>query len=136
MVCDNQSDFNVIRVSKYFEIADCRHNIIVMLVKKWFKMWWKLLSCFRIKNKYFLNHRKKEKGRLDHALSFCFLRYDIFKKGGDQAARDFGVSPYLEELNANDGEHELQDVGDKDYVPDSLYGYDDALYYVLRAYQF
>lgn len=40
---------------------------------------------------------------------------------------------YLEELYANDGEHELQEAGDEDYVSDSLYRYDDALYYVLGS---
>lgn len=56
------------------------------------------------------------------------------KKNGFLAAfGGFGKS-YLEELNANDGEHELQQTGDEYYVSDSLYGYDDALYYVLRAF--
>lgn len=41
------------------------------------------------------------------------------------------VRPYLEELHANDGKHELQEAGDEDYVSDSLYRYDDALNYVL-----
>lgn len=40
---------------------------------------------------------------------------------------------YLEQLYANDGEHELQEAGDEDYVSDSLYSYDDALYYVLGS---
>lgn len=40
---------------------------------------------------------------------------------------------YLEQLYANDGEHELQEAGDEDYVSDSLYRYDDALYYVLGS---
>lgn len=44
-----------------------------------------------------------------------------------------GPISYLEELYANDGEHELQEAGDEDYVSDSLYRYDDALYYVLGS---
>ncbi|KAF7393973.1 hypothetical protein HZH68_010792 [Vespula germanica] len=40
---------------------------------------------------------------------------------------------YLEKLYAYDGEHELQEAGDEDYVSDSLYRYDDALYYVLGS---
>jgi len=42
-------------------------------------------------------------------------------------------SSYLEELYANDSKHELQEAGDEDYVSDSLYRYDDALYYVLGS---
>ena len=50
----------------------------------------------------------------------------------NKGAQDGVGESYLEELYANDGEHELQEAGDEDYVPDSLYGYDDALYYVLQ----
>lgn len=45
------------------------------------------------------------------------------------------LTAYLEELNANNGEDELQEAGDEDYVSDSLNRYDDALYYVL-IYQY
>lgn len=43
--------------------------------------------------------------------------------------------PYLVQLYANDGKDELQKTGDEDYISDSLYGYDDTLYYVLGSWQ-
>ena len=39
----------------------------------------------------------------------------------------------LEQLDADDGEHELEEEGDKDNVADGLDGHDDALDDVLEA---
>lgn len=58
-------------------------------------------------------------------------RLEGMSLGPDQCAGAW--QSYLEQLYANDGEHELQEAGDEDYVSDSLYRYDDALYYVLGS---
>lgn len=40
----------------------------------------------------------------------------------------------LEQLDANDGEHELQEQGDENDVSDGLDGHNDALHHVLEAF--
>ena len=63
-------------------------------------------------------------------FSFVFFFASIYQR--EAKVKQYpSARAYLKELHANDGENELQKTGDEDYVSDSLYRYDDALYYVL-----
>ena len=41
--------------------------------------------------------------------------------------------PALEELDADDGEHEEEEDGDEEDVPDVLHSHNDALHHVLQT---